>query len=496
MLTSRTFTALAALALMAGCSSQRQAGVASSDDLYGGSRPVRSQTVTTTTSTTTDYVTQPSYSHAQQAQQTQATTAAPQTSYYQNQPAQQTQQQDYYQPQSDNSSQQSGNGTTYITNNNYGGSSYGGYGGYGSGLGYASPIGYYRPWYRPGFSIGFGYNSFSGFSPYAAYGMASPYYYDPFWSTPGLYNPYLGFGYGYNPFGGYGYNPYFCSPYMYNPYYNPYYGYAYGYGYNYGASPYSPYGNSNYNGPDNSTRRVVPAVVRGPVTRPGSSYGGITRPSIGGRPAVDGGTGVIGRDGNLSGRPSGGRQGVNENPGMVAPGRGLPTGVASQPIQPAQQPAPQGRYVDGGQNARIQTGNVGSPVVSQPIQRGNYYVAPSQPQSAPMPANTSRNYSQAPAPAAFNSQPQQQAVVPARNYYTPSNPTSYQQQSAPVQYRQAAPSYNTPSRQNNSAPSNYTGGNSRGLGGSSGSSFGGNSGGNSGGGGGHFSGGGGRVGPR
>jgi len=516
MRTVRYLTALALVAIVAGCSSQRQAQLAGSDDLYGsGGRRV----TTVTTTTTTEYVSNAPYTPAPAVQapmQQPAQQQAPQTSYYEQQPATTT-------------TTQGTNGTTYVTNNYYGT-------GFDNGLAYTSPIGYYRPWYRPGFSIGIGYNSFIGFSPVISYGLASPYWGDPFWYTPGLYNPYFSYGYGFRPFGydpfwGPRYNPFFASPWSCNPYYNPYFGYAYGYGYNWGYNPYNPYNpygpnpfynpvnNGNGNGNDGGRPpRVVPTVVRGPVARPGSSYG---RPGQGGTSTGDG---IISRRPGTNGNGVRGRVGVDEtpnNPGVVPtstgnriqPGPPVPAGrpevytaaptnntirparletpstvnptpvrgnrleTAPQPVQPNQpnnyaparqpgnrvEPAPQPQQPNNYAPERQPGNRIESNPTPAPAPRPSVSPTPGPRMSTGMPAGNVApnavvpNTSSAPS---LNTSPSlaPNAVAPApRNYYTPR--VASPQQQAPSQYDpgNSRQRFEAPSRQQNFTPSRGSG---------------------------------------
>lgn len=541
MRTTRTFAALATLTALASCSSQRQAQLAGSDDLYGGSsRAVRTTTVTTTT--TTDYVSAP-YTGGYGTSQVVGQPGQPQ----QGAPAQQ--QPDYYQqPQPGNGSaytQQGTGGTTYVTNNYFGNS------GFANGINYMSPLGFYRPWFRPGFSIGFGYSNWGGFSPMVSYGLASPFMFDPFWSTPALYNPYMcGFGmgprFGWDPFWGPAYNPFFASPFAFNPYFNPYMGYAYGFGYNWGYNPYwgggfwggngwgNPYwGGNGWGGQpggiiDNGPRQapIVPTVVRGPIQRSGSSYP--SAPNVAGRPlpaattgqrpTVPGGVGVISRyPGQNSGRP-GGRVGEGEpalapNPrtGATLDGRPMPGNVATQPTYttlPADRmngnttppaavytsPAPatmQGRtYTNPAPQPAL--GGNGAPTMSG--RSFNNAAPPPQPNAG---REGFYNRPSAPAPDVYVN------PAPNRNFYSaPQPPPTYSESGRSMSggsFRQEpAPSYNSqPAR-------NWDGGsfrnNSSGWGGGrSGGSFGGGSSGSfggGGGGGGSFGGGGRSGGPR
>ena len=546
MRTTRTFAALATLAALASCSSHRQAQLAGSDDLYGGSRrAVRTTTVATTT--TTDYVSAP-YTGGYGSSQVVGQPGQPQQ---QGAPQQQP---DYYQqPQPGNTStytQQGASGTTYVTNNYYGNT-----GGFANGINYMSPLGFYRPWFRPGFNIGFGYSSWGGFSPMLSYGLASPFMFDPFWSTPALYNPYMcGFGwgprFGFDPFWGPAYNPFFASPFAFNPYFNPYFGYAYGFGHNWGFNPYwgggfwggngwgNPYwggngwGGNGWGGQpggmiDNRPRQapIVPTVVRGPIQRSGSSFP--SAPNVAGRPlpaattgqrpTVPGGVGVISRyPGQNSGRP-GGRVGEGEpalapNPqtGATMGGRPMPGNVASQPTYTTR-PADR---MDG--NALPP-----APVYTNPApatMQGRTYTNPApQPalggNGAPtMSGRSFNNPAPAPQPNAgresFYSRPAATspdvyvAPAPNRNFYSAPQPAPAFRESGRSMYggsfrQEPAPSYNTPSFNSQPARSfdggSFRNNNSSGWGGRSG---GGGSFGGGGGGGGSFGGGGRSGGPR
>ena len=465
------------------CSSNRQVAT-TGDDMYFAPQ---ARVTRVTQTTTTDYVTQPAMASAAPTQPAQAQPAQPQAP-----------EQDYYQP---NYSDQGQNGNTQgvpngqnnaanITNNYYGNN---------MNAGYASPIGFYRPWYRPGISIGFGFNSFSGMSPNVGFGMANPYFYDPFWSmAPPIYSPFYDPFWG-RPMVGWGvYDPFF-NPY-YNSFYNPYwYGYGYGFGYGMGRGRYNgfndPYygvypdqGNNNGNGNGNIDRRGRAVMDGSSLQRPTGPTYVSNRPATGRNGLVNPNTNSGGNWTSRPGRVGGGQSGNSGNAPVVV-----------NPTTPTT-PATPATSNPNGVNTRPTSGNFTSrprseqPVVQprQPIQptqteRGQSY---EQPRSTQNQGNYTPRPLQQPAPQApversqpayertrttdqgsYNNRPVQVQPAPAPNYYQPARRAgsySENQTSRPRSYSSgdggsrrsstSAPSYNSGSSGSSSRPSSGGGG--------------------------------------
>ena len=429
---------------LSACSSSQPVAT-TGDDMYFAPRARVARVTQTTSTTTTDYVTQQPVASTAPAQAAQPVPPpAQQPDYYQpNYSQQQGQQGDYSQNQN-GTTQGVPNGQTggnNVTNNYYGSS---------ANAGYASPIGFYRPWYRPGISIGFGYNSFSGYSPYVGYGMSNPYAYDPFWCTaPPIYSHY------YDPFWGrpmVGWSVYspFGNPY-YNSFYNPYW-YGYGYGYGYGGGYGNGYygngygGNQYYNDPYNGVYpnsnaaggRQGRAVVNGSnMQRPsGTTY---NTPPNGGRRAVVM-PGSRPAQGNSATPTNGYANGNGTTTGGTWAGRPRSTGAAPGTTTPGGMPAP-----------------APAPATSQGAGT-NYATRPANPAGS--------NYASRPAATSSPNQQQVQAIQPAmvddRVYSQPQRPAASQgaYASRPSQSQQPtpAPNYYQPARRAESYNQNSSSG--------------------------------------
>ncbi len=413
-----------------GCSSQRMASSQPQDDMYyTGSGRVPVQTTTVTTTTTTQYVDQ--------------TPAAAQATAP-----------EYYHPGASNTPSTTTTSPEGQVTNNYYGDVYNGPGASSYGSGYSSPVGFYRPWYRPGLSIGFGYSRWSGFSPMIGYTYGCPGYYDPFWYTPPppvVYSPW------YNPYYGFGYNPYmaYYSPWYGGGFYDPYYyGYANGYyaGYYGNSYYYNNYYNQGYYDNGGNPQPPRAAVINQPVAR----SGGAVRTGSGRTPGVTPGgsygnnpnqtaTGPGGRVGDPGGRVnSGGRlaePASTPEPAKAVSGRDIkPANTANDgrgnatyydqparnaPNQPARQATNQTPVeTDRGRNwqpATQQPAQPGQPsrTTQNAPDRGNYYSQPVQrPETQPA-QQPIRRVEQQP-------QPQQQPQ-PRQNYYGTSRRAEYAQ---------------------------------------------------------------------
>ncbi len=319
---------------------------------------------------------------------------------------------------------------------------------------------FYAPVYRPGFyswapgwNIGFGYNSFSGWG--GGYGLSMGYGYgmDPFfcnsWYSPwygygynNFYNPwgaYYGYGYGYHPYGyfPYGYYPYGYYPYGYGGYHN---GYDYGY---YGKNKKANVAGRPMLHPRNSTGSDIPAGGR-PAnyvpdvqkSRPvNSAVNGTVNPDRNNQP-IQSNPGAI--DAGVKVNPSRPSNTAGNNTGAVKPGGELVNDGNNRPVYIA----PNNRPSNSNNPNSVRTNRPGGDLI--PGSNGaQIYV----------PARNSATYENNNAQPSYNSQPDRNNRNNQPNSNPSYNPPS-RSYSAPS--RSNAPAYNAPSRSNNSPAPSYS----------------------------------------